>query len=55
MGIKGAFDRFERWLGGWPNGVLTLVLLLAAAVLVIIAFTGRPMEKAIAAAYVIFP
>lgn len=55
MGIEAAFKRFEGWLKGWPNGVLTVVLLLAAAVLVIIAFTGRPWEKAIATAYVLFP
>ena len=55
MGIEHAFKRFEHWLTGWPNGVLTVALVLAAVVLVVIAFTGRPWEKAIAAAYVFFP
>ena len=55
MGIETAFRRFEAWLAGWPDSVLTVVLLVAAVVLVLIAFTGKPREKAIAAAYVFFP
>ena len=55
MGVEAAFHRFERWLAGWPNGVLTLALLLAAVVLVLIALRGTPTEKALAGAYVFFP
>lgn len=55
VGIRAAFARFEGMLEGWPSGVLTAILLLAAGVLVLIALRGRAIEKAIAAAYVIFP
>lgn len=55
MGIAAAFHRFESWIKGWPNGVLTVVLLFAAAMLVVIALRGSPLEKAIAATYVLFP
>ena len=55
VGIKRAFVQFENMLEGWPSGVLTVVLLLAAVVLVLIALRGTAIEKAIAAAYVIFP
>lgn len=55
MGIKRAFDRFEAWLNGWPNGALSVFLIVAAVVLVIIALRGKPYEKAVALAYVVFP
>ena len=55
VGIKRLFERMERFMEGWPDGLLTVWLLLAAALLVVIAFKGRAMEKAIAAAYVTFP
>jgi hypothetical protein len=50
-----AFTNIEDWLKGWPSGLLTVVLLLAAAVLVYIAFTATPLQKAVACAYVVFP
>jgi hypothetical protein len=53
--ITGAFHRFEDWLAGWPNSVLTAAMLLAALALVVIALRGKPRDKAIAMAYVLLP
>ena len=53
--IVSAFHRFERWLEGWPNGVLTVVLIVAALVIVWIALRGTAFEKSVVAAYVFFP
>ena len=49
------FRRVERWLAGWPDSVLTLALLIAALVLVCLALTGRPLQKATALVYVMLP
>ena len=46
---------FRDWLQGWPNGVLSLALMLAGVVLWLIALHGTATEKAIAAAYVFLP
>lgn len=50
-----AFTNLENRLAGWPSGVLTVILLIAAAVLVWIAFRATPLQKAVATAYVVFP
>ena len=55
MGIKATFERFEKWLGGWPNSALTVMLLAIAAILIVLAFTAKPMEKAIVLSWVLFP
>lgn len=49
------FTNIDKWLRGWPNGYLTLVLLLAAVVIVYIAFRGSPTVKALTVAYVTLP
>lgn len=48
-------NRLERWLQGWPESSLTVLLLLLAAVIVWVALTGRPLIKAAVAAWVLFP
>lgn len=55
MGIERAFTRFGGWLRGWPGPALTLLLILLAGLLVYIALRGSSFEKAVAAAWVLFP
>jgi hypothetical protein len=55
VGISTLFRRFERWLAGWPDSILTIALLAAAAVLVVVALAGRPLEKVVVASWVFFP
>lgn len=55
VGIESRLRGFQGWLKGWPDGALTLTLLLAAAILVYIALRGTAVEKAVAAAWVYFP
>lgn len=47
--------KIEQYLSGWPDAALTISLLVIAAILVLIALAGKPMEKAIAIAYCVFP
>ncbi len=53
--IVSAFQRFERWLEGWPNGALTVALLVGALVIIYIALRGSAFEKSVVAAYIFFP
>lgn len=55
MDPRQLFHRFEQWLEGWPNSVLTLALLLGAVALVVIALRGQPSLKALALAYIVLP
>lgn len=48
-------NRLEGWLQGWPESSLTILLLLLAAVIVLVALRGRPLLKAAVAAWVVFP
>lgn len=49
------YKRTEEHLAGWPDAVLTVVLLLAAVGVVLIALRGPRMLKAAAAVYVLLP
>lgn len=55
IGIESAFRRFNAWLERWPNDVLTWLLLGLALLIVVIALRATALEKAIAAAWLIFP
>jgi hypothetical protein len=55
MGIEAAFNGLQDWLTEWPDTALTLVLAVLALVLIVIALRGTAMEKAIVAAWVMFP
>ena len=46
---------FQTWLKSWPSAVLTVVLLIAALTLVLIALRGSATQKALASAYVFLP
>lgn len=50
-----AFKKVEEKLKGEPDEWLTAALLVAAGVIVVIAFKGSSLLKAAAAAYVFFP
>lgn len=50
-----AFTKIEQKLQGWPDGVLTILLLVAALGIVLIAFKASPLQKAVTLAYVVFP
>lgn len=50
-----AFTNLEERLKGWPDGLLTCILLAGAAVLVLIALKATPLQKAVATAYIVFP
>lgn len=47
--------RVDRALSGWPDGLLTALLLLLAGALVVLAVCARPSVKAAAVAWVVFP
>lgn len=49
--VKNAENAFH----GWPDQTLTIVLILAAVVIVIIALTANPLIKVAALAYIVFP
>ncbi len=49
------FARIDETLQGWPDTVLTVMLLLAALVLILVAFRGSPKTKALAVAYAWLP
>lgn len=55
MGIEAGFHRFEQWLQGQPDRVLTAILLLVAAALIVIALRASALEKAVVASWVLFP
>lgn len=55
MGIARLMRRFEAALEGAPNSVLTLLLVVAAVVLVWVALRATAIEKAVVAAWVFFP
>lgn len=55
MGIKAHFERFEQWLGGWPNSALSVTMITVGIVLIVLALTAKPLEKAIVLSWVIFP
>ena len=55
LGIKRWFDNLEQAMEGWPDGLLTAFLLIAAAFLVLVALRGHALEKAIIAAWITFP
>lgn len=55
MRITAPFRRLDTWLGGWPSGALTVLLLVLAALLVLIAVRATPTQKAIVAGWVMFP
>lgn len=49
------FTNIDARLRGWPTGVLNAALVLAALALLLIAWRGTPIQKALALAYVVFP
>lgn len=49
------YMRVENYLQGWPDHYLTIALLLVAGVFVLIALRGKPVTKAVALAYAVFP
>lgn len=53
--LRGTFHRFESWLAGWPNSVLTAALLIAAAVTIAVALRGSARQKAVLLTYELFP
>lgn len=55
MGIERSFHRFGDWLKTWPGPALTLLLILLAGLLVYAALRGSSLEKAVIAAWVLFP
>ena len=55
MDIAEAFHKLERSMAGWPDTFLTWALLLGAGVIVWIALTQKPMAKAVALSYIVFP
>lgn len=55
MHVVRAYHRFEGWLEGWPSGALTVLLLLAAALLVLVAWRGNAITKAVVTGWVFFP
>lgn len=55
MRIRATIQRVDTWLEGWPSGALTVLLLVLAALLVLLAVRATPTQKAIAAAWVMFP
>lgn len=42
-------------LEGWPDALLTALLLAAAAALALVALRGRPAAKALALAWTVLP
>lgn len=49
------FARFETWLEGWPDALLSIACVAGGALLIALGLVGRPGAKAVALAYVIFP
>lgn len=49
------FTNIDRWLQGWPSAGLTIALLVAAGILIYIAWRGSNVTKALAVAYVYLP
>lgn len=49
------FTRVEDWLEGWPGAALTIALIVAAVIIIVIAFRGSNVAKALTAAYVFLP
>ena len=55
VGIGRRLHAFEQALEGWPDRALSCLLVGLALVLLIIAWRGSALEKAIVAGWVIFP
>jgi len=49
------FTDIDQWLQGWPSAGLSIALVIAAIILVYLAFRGSNTAKALAVAYVYFP
>jgi len=54
-GLNRALSNMEQSLQGWPSIGLTLLLLVLAGLLVVVALYGSARVKAGTAAWVIFP
>jgi len=50
-----AYTDVEGRLAGWPDGALTALLVLVALALLAVACWAGPVEKAVIAAWVLFP
>lgn len=55
MGIQSLWSGFQRWIGGWPDNVLSVVLLATAGVIILVALRATALEKAIVLGWVLFP
>ena len=55
VGIGRRLHQFEHALSGWPDRALSCLLVGLALVLLLIAWRGSALEKAIVAGWVIFP
>lgn len=55
VGIEQRFAQMQTALKGWPDSALTWLLVGLALALLVIAWRGTALEKAIVAAWVIFP
>lgn len=55
MTLAGLLARIEAWLQGWPEGLLTLALLVLAAMSVWVALTGSALTKAVTVAWAVIP
>lgn len=55
LGIERRFQQMQTALQGWPDSALTWLLVGLALALLIIAWRGSALEKAIVAAWVVFP
>jgi len=49
------FDKFDDWIRGETDYVLTALLLILAAVIVFVAFEGRPSVKALWLIWMVVP
>lgn len=46
---------FEQQLLGWPDELLTVLLIISALLLVLIALRGTALQKAVALTWVVLP
>jgi len=53
--IKKAYDDINDAIEGWPDKVLTILILLSAAAAIVIALAGTPAMKGITLAWIIIP